>query len=161
MLASEKLMNPPLPPTILHATDFSSHSDLAFQVACSLAQSKASRLVVLHVANPPVVIYDEKGALLPKTDCRKLAREQIAGLTANVTIPVENRIEEGEVSSAILRIADEINADFIVMGSQGLTGLDRLLIGSVAEDVLRKASCPVVTVKVPKLQKIRAKDGRN
>jgi nucleotide-binding universal stress UspA family protein len=139
--------------TILHPTDFSPHSKLAFELGCSLAKSNGARLVVLHVANPPVVIYDEKGALLPKVDYRAAARQQLASLTSDTHLPVDCRVEEGEVVSAILRIADEISADLILMGSHGRTGLDRLLIGSVAEGVLRKAPCPVVLIKFPKAKK--------
>jgi nucleotide-binding universal stress UspA family protein len=136
--------------TILHPTDFSPHSEAAFQVAYALAREQGARLIALHVAVPPVVMYDEKGALLPKTkDYREVAKETLATLLAP-GIKLEQRIEEGEVGVAILRTADEIKADFIVMGTQGRTGLDRLLIGSVASDVLRKASCPVVTVRVPR-----------
>jgi nucleotide-binding universal stress UspA family protein len=57
------------------------------------------------------------------------------------------QVEEGEVSAAILRIANDVKSDLIVLGTQGRTALDRLLIGSVAEVVLRKALCPVLTVR--------------
>lgn len=52
--------------TILHPTDFSAHSQLALELACSLAREQTARLVLLHVAVPPVVIYKEQGELLPR-----------------------------------------------------------------------------------------------
>jgi nucleotide-binding universal stress UspA family protein len=64
-------------------------------------------------------------------------------------IQVERRLEEGYPGAIIPRIAGETKADLIVMGTHGRTGLSRLLMGSVAEQVVRKAPCPVLTVKVP------------
>jgi nucleotide-binding universal stress UspA family protein len=65
------------------------------------------------------------------------------------TIRTERRYEEGEPVAEILLTAKECGADLIVMGTHGRTGLARLLMGSVADQVVRRAECPVVTVKVP------------
>jgi len=62
---------------------------------------------------------------------------------------VEHRLEEGDTAKVILDVALEIGAGLIVMGTHGRTGLGRLLLGSVAEQVLRKAPCPVLTAKFP------------
>jgi nucleotide-binding universal stress UspA family protein len=62
---------------------------------------------------------------------------------------VEHRLEEGEPAAQILRVAKETKAGLIVMGTHGRTGLERILLGSVAEKVLRKAVCPVLTVRIP------------
>jgi nucleotide-binding universal stress UspA family protein len=133
--------------TILHATDFSLHADAAFDVACRLARDAGARLVVLHVAQPPVVIYDECGNLLAQPgDYRDVARERLDRAQAP-GLEVQHRLEAGEVASAILRVASEIAADLIVMGTQGRAGLDRLVIGSAAGTVLRQARCPVVVVR--------------
>ncbi len=59
------------------------------------------------------------------------------------------RVEAGEPSDTILQIAKDGGTDLIVMGTHGRTGLSRLLIGSVAEAVLRRSTCPVLTVRVP------------
>ena len=139
--------------TILHPTDFSEHSDFAFQLACSLTRNYGARLVIVHVAMPPVVIYDEKGLLLPHLkDYRESAKEKLSQLCSpDDKVLVEHRLEEeGEVASIILRVAAETKANLIVMGTLGRTGLDRLLFGSVAREVMRKAPCPVLTVRVPK-----------
>jgi nucleotide-binding universal stress UspA family protein len=64
-------------------------------------------------------------------------------------VRVEHRLEEGDPVAQILRVADETGCDLIVLGTHGRTGLNRLLMGSVAEKVVRWASCPVLTVKAP------------
>jgi nucleotide-binding universal stress UspA family protein len=64
-------------------------------------------------------------------------------------ISLEHRLGYGEPGSTILAVAEEIGADLIVMGTHGRTGLRRLLMGSVAEHVVRHASCPVLTVRTP------------
>jgi nucleotide-binding universal stress UspA family protein len=64
-------------------------------------------------------------------------------------IQVEHLLEQGDPATQILRIAQETGCDLVVMGTHGRTGLDRLIMGSVAEEVVRRASCPVVTVKAP------------
>jgi nucleotide-binding universal stress UspA family protein len=64
-------------------------------------------------------------------------------------IVVERRLEEGYPGSAIPRVARETRADLIVMGTHGRTGLGRMFMGSVAEQVVRKAPCPVLTAKLP------------
>jgi universal stress protein A len=134
---------------ILHPTDFSEHSEAAFQLACNLARDHGACLVVLHVAQPGVVLSDAHGARTRRPrDYREAAREKLAALhPPDPAVRVEHRIGEGEASSEILRVAEETKADLIVMGTQGRTGLQRFLIGSVAEDVLRRASCPVLTVR--------------
>jgi universal stress protein A len=58
-------------------------------------------------------------------------------------------VAEGDPAEMILRVAEEVHADLIVMGTHGRTGLSRLLMGSVAEQVVRRAPCPVLTMKAP------------
>jgi nucleotide-binding universal stress UspA family protein len=64
-------------------------------------------------------------------------------------VSVERHLVAGEPAAEILRLARTQKCDLIVMGTHGLAGLDRLLLGSVAEQVLRRAPCPVLTVKAP------------
>jgi nucleotide-binding universal stress UspA family protein len=66
-----------------------------------------------------------------------------------LTIRVERRLEEGDPATQIVRVAQETGCDLIVLGTHGRTGLDRLLMGGVAEQVVRLASCPVLTLKAP------------
>jgi hypothetical protein len=65
------------------------------------------------------------------------------------TVHVEHRLADGNPSEEILRQARDTGCDLIVMGTHGRRGLGRLLLGSVAEEVMRKAPCPVLTVKLP------------
>ena len=60
---------------------------------------------------------------------------------------LEHRLEEGDPATMILNVAQETGAGLIVMGTHGRTGLERLLMGSVAEQVMRKAPCPVLTMR--------------
>ena len=128
--------------TILHPTDFSECSGHALQLACSLARDHGARLIVLHVM--PVPLVQEK----------RLYREEMTSElnrlgASDAQVRVEHRLEEGDAATQILRIAQETGCDLIVLGTHGRTGLGRLLMGSVAEQVLRTATCPVLTVRAP------------
>lgn len=141
--------------TILHPTDFSAPSRQAFQLAWSLARDHGAKLIVLHVA-PPLVVYGEFGAITrTEMELDHLRKElgEIRGPDASV--PLEHCLEEGEASSHILHIAKEKACDLIVMGTHGRTGLSRWLLGSVAEHVMRRAPCPVLTVKAVEKAKQR------
>jgi len=145
--------------TILHATDFSTQSNHAFQLACALARDYEAKLVVLHVALPPV-IGSEMGIMIPPggVDFEDELRQKLTQLRpVGLTIPVEHYLREGEPALEILDLAQECQADLIVLGTHGRTGLGRLLMGSVAEAVLRKAPCPVLTVKAPLRQTASAR----
>jgi nucleotide-binding universal stress UspA family protein len=136
--------------TILHPTDFSPRSDQAFRLACSLAHDHGARVIVLHVAPPPMATT-VGGVMTPEPGrhdeeyLRQLRRLQ----PEDSRVPVERLLTEGSPSEGILRAARETKCDLIVMGTHGRTGLGRVLMGSVAEAVVRKAPCLVLTVKVP------------
>jgi nucleotide-binding universal stress UspA family protein len=138
--------------TMLHPTDFSERSRYAFRYACLLARELGARLIVLHVVPPPpVTIQGEMIAYAPpeERDLEGL-RERLRGYQADSpAVPVDHFLEEGDPAAVILRVAKTTPCDLIVMGTHGRTGLGRLLMGSVAEEVVRKAPCPVITVKVP------------
>jgi nucleotide-binding universal stress UspA family protein len=140
--------------TILHPTDFSAHSDYAFRLACALARDYGAGLIVLHVLERPVFTY--AGVMTapppppPSAEDRQALQEQLQRIKPRDTaIRVEYLLEEGDPATAIVQVAQERPCDLIMMGSHGRTGLQRLLMGSVAEQVVRKASCPVLTVKTP------------
>jgi len=135
--------------SILHPTDFSERSEYAFRVACSLARDYQARLIVLHVATTPVIVYGT-GVVPPDAErYRTELQEKLTKLqTQDPTVRVECRLAtNGDAVPEILRVARE--SDLIVMGTHGWTGLSRLLMGSVAEGVVRKASCPVLTLRGP------------
>jgi nucleotide-binding universal stress UspA family protein len=138
--------------TILHPTDFSRPAQAACEVAAALARDCRARLVVLHVTRPPLASLGGMPAPppLPVEFDREGLEEQLrrVGAAGPADRP-ECRLEYGEPAAGILRVASECAADLIVVGTHGRTGLGRLLMGSVAEQVVRKAPCPVVTVKAP------------
>jgi nucleotide-binding universal stress UspA family protein len=136
--------------TILYPTDFSPEAGPAFEVACALAREGHGRLVILHVERPPLTTLGGMAAVppLPNEYDRQLVWEQWKlSQPPPSGIPVEHRLEYGEAADIILKTAQEIGADLIVLGTHGRTGLRRLLMGSVAEQVVREASCPVLTVR--------------
>lgn len=129
---------------ILAATDFSEASTAALRFAAELARDHDAKLVVTHVIEslklPPY--YTE---LFVEAD-RKAARKALDATIASAKLPVsaESIVSSGRPHERIGALARELAADLIVMGSHGLHGLDRLLMGSVTERVLRDASCPVL-----------------
>jgi nucleotide-binding universal stress UspA family protein len=132
---------------ILHATDFSECSDRAFGVACALARDYAAPLVVLHV-RAPLTAY-ELAADLPHGYIEGI-HAQLDRIDAHDPhVHVERRLAEGDPAAQIVRVARESGCDLIVLGTHGRTGLGRLLVGSVAGQVVRRAPCPVLTVKAP------------
>lgn len=142
--------------TILHPTDFSEHSQFAFRLACALARDYKARLVLLHVLPPPMVIYaggPVPAETWPSAEEVKAKLRQLEDQAHRAR--VESQVMEGDPVDVILRAAEETHSDVIVMGTHGRTALARLLLGSVAEGVLRKAPCPVLTAKpVPTRQKV-------
>jgi nucleotide-binding universal stress UspA family protein len=145
---------------ILHPTDFSENSVYAFRLACSLARDYGARLVVLHVAEPPVIVPVDGMAAIPVPIDREQLLIQLRSWQARETnVRVEHRLAEGDPAAAIVRNAAELGCDVILMGTHGRTGVGRLLMGSVAEQVLRRAPCPVVTVKTPHPQAQAPKEG--
>lgn len=138
--------------SILHPTDFSADAQPAFDVACVLAGEGGGRLVVLHVERPPLATLGGTTAVPPlpnEYNREKLGKKLRDIQPARAGITIEHRLEYGDPASVILEVAQEIGADLIVMGTHGRTGLRRLLMGSVAERVVRKASCPVLTIRRP------------
>jgi nucleotide-binding universal stress UspA family protein/quercetin dioxygenase-like cupin family protein len=139
--------------TILHPTDLSDSSRYAFQLACTLAKDYQARLILFHVIPSPV------GCILPDPAPNPLrAAESQEPLKRwdfawpeppDPEVRVEHRVAEGGASQEILRLAQAETCDLIVMGTHGRTGLSRLLDGSVAEEVVRKAACPVLAVRTP------------
>jgi nucleotide-binding universal stress UspA family protein len=134
--------------TILHPTDFSEHSQYAFEVAVALANTCGSRLAVLHVMEfPPSCHGGFRVASLQPDDQEIVLEQLISRRPANGGIPVAHHLVRGDPAVEIVRMARKANCDLIVMGSHGRTGLQRLLMGSVAEEVARNAHCPVLTVR--------------
>lgn len=138
--------------TILHPTDFSDNSWGAFQMACLLAKENNARLILLHVVLPstsPLLTEPPANPLQPAESQECLKGRFSWPQPPDPNVHVEHRVAEGDASEEILYVAQAIPCDLIVMGTHGRTELSRLLTGSVAEEVLRKAACPVLAVKTP------------
>jgi nucleotide-binding universal stress UspA family protein len=135
----------------LHPTDFSESSAQAFQVACALARDADVRVIILHVC-PPVVFNFGEGPVTTTIEQEKERRwERLLQIQPpSPAIRIEHQLAEGGPEEEILRVAERAPCDLIVMGTHGRTGLGRVLLGSVAEAVLRHAPCPVLTVKAPR-----------
>jgi nucleotide-binding universal stress UspA family protein len=135
--------------TILHPTDFSPRSEVAFHLACVLARDHGARLVVLHTVPVPVGVFGEDFAGPPE-GAYEGARQKLEEMKAgNPRVAIEHRLAEADPATEVLRAARAEPCDLIIMATHGRTGLSRLLMGSVAEQVVRKAPCPVLTVKPP------------
>jgi nucleotide-binding universal stress UspA family protein len=132
--------------TILHPTDLSPNSQAAFGLACALARDYGARLLLLHVIEPPVVVYGE-GVFQHPVGYEDRAAAELNKLPVPQGLTVERKLVEGEAASEIVSVAEASGADLICIGSHGRRGLSRLLMGSIAEQVMRKAPCPVMTVK--------------
>jgi nucleotide-binding universal stress UspA family protein len=141
---------------VLFATDFSESSEHAFEYALALAQQFNSKLIILHVINEPV---DLRGFYVPHVSFENLEKEIEEGAqqmmskfcASHITdfSNFESEIVTGIPFEEILKRADQEKVSFIVLGTQGRSGIDHLLFGSTAERVVRKAHCPVVTVRLP------------
>jgi nucleotide-binding universal stress UspA family protein len=137
---------------ILHPTDFSPQSMYAFHLACALARDHGARLLVAHVLeSPPVAVFGEFGmAPVDLGESRADAQAKLDYLeVAGSPLAVERFLLEGDPAPAILEFAQRRQCSLIVMGTHGRTGLERLLMGSVAEQIVRASPCPVLTVKAP------------
>jgi nucleotide-binding universal stress UspA family protein len=136
--------------TILCPVDFSDCSAGAFHLACSLAELHRARLVVAHVVDVEYGKHSFGGVMVEvrPSDYPERMLEALKRLDPPYpTVPIEHIVVKGRPAEEILRLAREMRCDLIVMGTHGLTGFRRLLLGSVAEEVLRQAPCPVVTVR--------------
>lgn len=132
---------------ILHPTDFSMHSWPALGVARALARAHRAGLALMHVAPAEVLaggtFYAPADLGPDREELAKLQQSAAAGLEGRVTA----RFCQGDPVTEILLAAEDLGCDLIVMGSHGRTGLRRLLMGSVAESVCRRAPCLTLIVK--------------
>ena len=130
---------------ILYPTDFSSYSNQAYFHAVALAETHGASLTVLYVYTGP-----SDSSRTPEADRRywKAQLEQIR--PSNSKIPVNHVFLEGDPGVEIARYAADAGADLVVMGTHGRTGIERMLMGSVAEQTLRNAPCSVLVIKLPK-----------
>jgi nucleotide-binding universal stress UspA family protein len=138
---------------ILVPTNFSEQADEAFRVAHSLACALGAEVIVFHVAHPPAVVL-ENGSLLTepsKVGARNLWERFRSSQPTDPRVKVQHEAIVANKRSAtqILEILDRLGCDLIVMGTHGHSWLKRLLFGSLTQEVVRRARCPVLVVKAP------------
>ncbi len=132
---------------IMCPTDFSESSKAAVGYASSLALHFGAILHIVHVDEHPL-LYGT--APVPYPDEMNANREQLAETKPTIGgVPFEQHLLRGIAADEIARFAEKYDVDLIVIGTHGRTGLRRLLMGSVAESVVRHAKCPVLAVKHP------------
>ncbi len=139
---------------ILHPTDFSEGADWARAEAIRLARALGAEIVLLHVFAPNL-LFGEGLTAASEIDRIYAAQQRAAGETLEARV-VDTRaagvkargsLRIGLPFEEIARAAEEYGADLIVMGTHGRGGFQRMLLGSVADRVIRTAPCPVVTVR--------------
>ncbi|MGH0036110.1 MAG: universal stress protein [Myxococcota bacterium] len=138
---------------ILVPIDFSDQSERIVEWAAHLALEHGSKVWLLHAYHLPVEFQQLEGAYLP-ADFWSNVREEAAKTLAKTAeslraqgIEVEEVVKEGYPATVIEDEAESLGIDLIVIGTHGLSGLKHLLLGSIAERVVQKAPCPVLTVK--------------
>lgn len=137
---------------ILFPTDFSAASESALKVASSLAAESDALLVIAHVADDSTAALAGYAgfAFVPELpDEIATAAESLLRSVKPTDTKVRHRhrLLHGPPVESLLELANSEKADLIVLGSHGRTGLARLLMGSVAEGIVRRAPCPVLTVR--------------
>jgi universal stress protein A len=133
--------------TILCPIDFSAGSLAAMEEARSMAEDHGGHLIIAHVIKPS---DSDDLCVSPRFDVTY--RQEMVACLKSVAAPikgatVEYRVVFGDPAATVVRIAHEDAVDLIVMGTHGRSGLSRLLLGSVAESVVRTAPCPVLTIR--------------
>ncbi len=148
---------------IVCPVDFSEFSATAFEYAHSLARHYNAKLFIQHVAEPFISI-SPRYVSQPVID--QVYAQQVADAEENIREMTKRRslndveheviLERGAAADSILEFAAAEKMDLIAMGTHGKRGLDRLVLGSVTERVLRKAPCPVLVVPRPAQEAAKA-----
>src|SRR5580698_1652878 len=141
---------------ILVPTDFTETSDRAIDYALSLAERLGSSVTIMHAYEIPIIGFPD-GALVATADiATQIANASRAGLDSAVSrrqgakVKIDGILRDGVAWEEINKVADEIVADLIVIGTHGRRGIARALRGSVAENVIRTAHHPVLTIHGPR-----------
>ena len=149
--------------SILVPVDFSPCSKAALQYATRIAERLDATIEVLHVWEPPIplglgpgeallqVTTDEGLSIfeLARDHAQKELDQLIAEIPSRSSVKLSGRLEVGHIGDTIVEIASTNQCDLIVMGTHGRQGLSRVLLGSIAEKVVYRAPCAVITYRVP------------
>jgi universal stress protein A len=142
---------------ILLPTDFSKHSQNALAYATAFAEKFGAQIILLHVVQDLAVFIPEAVSVSPPmappveqfTAAARSSLQQVAVENKLERFGVQVEVREGTPFYEIIQVAREKNVDLIIMGTHGRGGLTHVLLGSVTEKVVRKAPCPVLTVRHP------------
>ncbi len=142
---------------ILVPTDFSKQSQNALKYAVAFAEKFGAELYLLHVVQDLAVFIPDMITVAPPvlptvkqlTDAVYVAFERLIEENHLTGLAVHREVREGSPFVEIIRFASEEDMDLIVLSTHGHTGLAHMLLGSVTEKVVRKAPCPILTVRDP------------
>ncbi|MDC3954480.1 universal stress protein [Polyangium jinanense] len=141
---------------VLVATDLSESADEAIKLGHEHAQRAGGKLVVCHVVHevlrsaplfPQAIQADMEAVIHAESHAAAAVEDRVKDLTGRPSNGFEVRIESGGADASILRVAEDVGATLVVTGSRGLTGIARLLLGNVAERIVRYAHCPVLVAR--------------
>jgi nucleotide-binding universal stress UspA family protein len=141
------------PTRILVAVDFSPASQRALRYGADLARQSGAKLDVVHVMVPSIPLAagpDPVAVVSMMVDERPLVKEKLktwCEVGGEEGLVVESHLLEGEPAAAILRCAEQVGADHLVLGAHGHSRLREWLLGSVARNVQSRAFCPVTTLR--------------
>ncbi len=151
---------------ILWPTDFSPLAKAALPHALRLAEDRGAGLVILHVV-PSAMFYtvpEISGAVWDRLarENRAAGQAELRRVTEHVRgrawkVRIQSFLAEGIPADQIVRAARRLKCDLIVLATHGRTGLTRVVLGSVAENVVRRAPCPVLIVRPPGLARRRSR----
>ncbi|EYF02113.1 universal stress protein [Chondromyces apiculatus] len=144
--------------TLLVAHDFDETSDRALDEAIALARKLGASVKVVHVYSVPIYAFPEGSAYIPSAaDAAQIgdaARRHLDHVlktrqASSPDVPLEGVLRSGMTAEEICKLADEIAADIIVIGTHGRGVIGRAILGSVAQQVTRQARQPVLSVRIP------------
>lgn len=145
-------MTPALPSfklkQILVPVDFSECTEKALFYAVPFARQFDATLTLLHVVEPPYLPASEMGVVV-EVESKEDAQKELAVLQARLagSVRCQTMTRKGSAEHEIIDAAKELGSDLIILGTHGRTGVERLLMGSTVEKVVRRAGCPILIVR--------------
>lgn len=148
----DKEMTPAMPSfklkQILVPVDFSQCTEKALLYAVPFARQFGAALTLLHVVEPPYLPASEMGVVV-EVESREDAQKELEKLGTRLaaTVPCQTVIRKGSAQIETIDAAKALGSDLIILGTHGRTGVERLLMGSTVEKVVRRAGCPILIVR--------------
>lgn len=133
---------------ILVPVDFSECTEKALAYAVPFARQFGATVTLLHVMEPPYLPASEMGVVV-EVESKEEAQKELAALQARLAdrVRCQTMTRKGSAEHEILDAAKELSSDLIILGTHGRTGVERLLMGSTVEKVVRRAGCPILIVR--------------